>query len=386
MAKEKPTTKICKYCKTEIPYEAKICPNCRKRVKGGWFKKILLILLLLVIAIIAISCISSGNSASSKPQKVGTVGESSTGTNDNADNSEGAGASTDNAAATSGDTAATGDSTSSDSAEETKDIYVVGDILMDGDMKIVYVKSGVYNEDNQFSQPKDGYQYIYIDLAFENTGDGDDSVSFYSFDCYADGYQVDQHYTDDDVSATLSGGRMTEGIVCFEVPVDATEIEIEYETNMFTEEKIKFAYEGEKDSGFTLTKNTAATEGAFQPGDVVEVGDLTISYLSVENYESDNPFLTPRDGCHYVSLTFEVENTGDSDESISYYSFDCFADGIDCDGFYGRDDGLSATISSGRKAKGTVSFEVPDDATVVEVEYLENIWTSNRIVFNAKTE
>lgn len=34
MGKEKPTTKICKHCKTEIPYGAKVCPQCRKK-QGG---------------------------------------------------------------------------------------------------------------------------------------------------------------------------------------------------------------------------------------------------------------------------------------------------------------------------------------------------------------
>ncbi|MFT4007371.1 MAG: Ltp family lipoprotein [Lacrimispora sp.] len=34
MGKEKPTTKICKHCKTEIPFDAKVCPNCRKSQKG----------------------------------------------------------------------------------------------------------------------------------------------------------------------------------------------------------------------------------------------------------------------------------------------------------------------------------------------------------------
>ena len=34
MKKEKPTTKLCKHCKTEIPYDAKVCPNCRKKQKG----------------------------------------------------------------------------------------------------------------------------------------------------------------------------------------------------------------------------------------------------------------------------------------------------------------------------------------------------------------
>lgn len=62
---------------------------------------------------------------------------------------------------------------------------------------------------------------------------------------------------------------------------------------------------------------------------------------------------------------------------------DCFADGVSCDAAYFRDDNLSATLSAGRKAKGTVTFEVPLDAKIVEVEYLTNYWTSNRVVFDA---
>lgn len=49
MKKEKPTTKICKHCKTEIPYDAKVCPQCRKKVKGGKLKWVLLVLVLLII-------------------------------------------------------------------------------------------------------------------------------------------------------------------------------------------------------------------------------------------------------------------------------------------------------------------------------------------------
>lgn len=50
MSKEKQKTKICKHCQTEIPYGAKICPNCRKK-QGGKLKWI--IIALIVIGIIA---------------------------------------------------------------------------------------------------------------------------------------------------------------------------------------------------------------------------------------------------------------------------------------------------------------------------------------------
>lgn len=59
--KEKPTTKLCKHCKTEIPYDAKVCPQCRRKVKGGLLKWILLA----VVVLIAIAAMG-GNGSESK--------------------------------------------------------------------------------------------------------------------------------------------------------------------------------------------------------------------------------------------------------------------------------------------------------------------------------
>ncbi len=372
MAKQKPETKLCKHCKTQIPYAAKRCPNCGKRVKGGVMKWIVIVVVLLII----FAAVSGGSSSSDGPTKVGTVGgEDSTEGGSSASEVSGNSASSDDAE----DSASSGNADSD--TEEAQTVFYVGDILMDGNMKIVYMSSGVYTD--EYSQPDEGYQYIYLQFAFENTSESSDgSISFYSFDAYADGYSVDMYYGgDDDLSATLSAGRSTSGYVYFTVPEDAEEIEVEYTTNYFTEEKITFMYEGEKDSGYVLEENTAATEGAYSVGDIIEVGDLVITYVSCEADESDNMFIEPKDGYHFITLTFEFENNGDSDEYISYLDFDGYADGVACDQSYYRDDNLSATISSGHKANGTITFEVPDDATTVEAEFLTNYWTSNRVVF-----
>lgn len=68
----------------------------------------------------------------------------------------------------------------------------------------------------------------------------------------------------------------------------------------------------------------------------------------------------------------------------SISSFDCYADGINCDQTFIREDDLNATLSAGRKCKGSVTFEVPNNASVIEVEYLSDYWTSNRVVLTAK--
>jgi len=276
------------------------------------------------------------------------------------------------------------------SAEETeteetaaalKDEYHVGDELIVDDMRIVYVASGEYVSDNEYLTPDEGNKYIFIKLFCENQGEDDNTVTFYDFDCYADGYAADMAYINDDtLSATLSSGRSITGSIVFEVPEDASEIEIEYECNWITEEKILFVYDGDSDSGFVADTVAEASENAYSVGDIVENSDLRISYIECGEYISDNSFIQPADGNHYIYFKFEFENISDSDQYVSFYDFDCYADGINCDQTYSDDD-LSATISSGRIANGTVTFEVPLDAEIIECEFVNNAFTSDRIVF-----
>ena len=270
--------------------------------------------------------------------------------------------------------------------EETQPVqteFHVGDILETNELKIVYVSSGEYVSDNQFIQPKEGNHFIFLEFYFENISDSDKNVSSYSFKCYADGYACDSSYSgESSLSATLSSGRSTSGKIYFEVPNDASDIQIEYETNAWTQKKATFIYEGTQDSGFVSEANTASAEETFKPGDIIETKDLIITYLSCNEYISDNEFIQPKEGYHYLYCELEFENISDSDNYVSYFDFDCFADGASCDAFYGMDNGLNATLSPGRKTKGTVAFEVPVDAQTVEFEFLTNLWTSNRIVFS----
>lgn len=264
---------------------------------------------------------------------------------------------------------------------EIKAEYVVGDTLSVDGLSITYVSSCDYISDNQFIQPADGNKFIRLYFYVDNQSGMDQSVSVYNFACYADGYDCELSYQDDDLSGTVSNGRSTDGAVYFEIPVDAVEVEVEYELDWITSEKAKFIFEGDKESGLVFEKNTSVSENAFHIGDIIETNKLRIVYNNAAEYKSDNMFLQPNEGMKYVYIELEVENLSDTDQSISYFSFNCYADGSACDGFYGMDDALSAELSAGRKAKGTVAFEVPKDAQTIEIEFEDNLWTNSKIVF-----
>lgn len=205
--KEAKETKLCKHCQSEIPKKAKVCPNCRKK-QGGKLKWILIALAIIIF----ISIISSGGDDEGKVNKTGetVIGE---------------------------------EIKKDENQEEKSNVFQVGDIVETKYLKITFVSAERYTEENEFLQPKEGYEYWKFEFKFENISKSDQSVSsMLDWECYADNSKVDQTFIGDDngLDATLSSGRTTQGSVYFEVPQEAESIELEYDINFWQSDKIVF--------------------------------------------------------------------------------------------------------------------------------------------------
>lgn len=131
-------------------------------------------------------------------------------------------------------------STQSTAPSETYVRVKPGEVLTANDLKITYVSCEEFKDYNQYSGPKEGNKIIKLSLNVENTGSSDRFISVYEFECYADNAQMDAHYEDDDLSATLSAGRTAKGSVYFEVPKNSEKIEVEYETDFWSSGKAIF--------------------------------------------------------------------------------------------------------------------------------------------------
>lgn len=119
-------------------------------------------------------------------------------------------------------------------------------------------------------------------------------------------------------------------------------------------------------------------------GDTLTTEALKITYTDCKDYTGYSQYSAPKNGNKIVCLSFTVENIGSSDRHISYFDFKCYADDAAMESYYAIDDGLSATISAGRKANGNVYFEVPKDAQSIEVEYETDFWSGNKAIFIVK--
>lgn len=225
MSKEKPATKVCKYCKTEIPYNAKICPQCRKKQKG---KGCLTAIIVVVVIGLIGSCFGGGKKEASTTSKATTTAVQSQNTS------------------TKAETAISDTTTAETTVPEEKDKYNVGDTWENKHLKMTYTECYEFTDYNQYNAPTEGNKIVCAAFEFENIGKSDTTVMYTDFHGYADGYEVNQSYapkgTGLDFSVKMSAGRKGTGLVAFEVPNGAKEIEIEFSPNMFSSEKVVFVY------------------------------------------------------------------------------------------------------------------------------------------------
>lgn len=215
---ENQETKLCKHCQTEIPKKAKVCPNCRKK-QGGigkWIVIVVVVLLLLTM------CGSDGDSDDNNSvNNTGTV-ENNADANDS--NKE--------------------TNSKDEQISNQNNVVNAGDSFESNGLKVTVNEVSIdftdYEDEYGLYTLEDGMKYIMVSFTYENTGNSDAYVSIYDYDCYADGTLCEQSYYfgGDFVNANISSGRNVSFETFYVVPEDATEIELEYTSNIWTSEKV----------------------------------------------------------------------------------------------------------------------------------------------------
>ena len=211
-------SKLCKFCKTESPAAATVCPNCKRRQTGGCLTSFLFIILFLIFFTIFSEILSSDDTTPSNQQTHSNPSSSFS-------------------------FSEKGYEKETEDLEESN-IFNVGDLFESKKVNISYLDTGEYVSENMFVEPASGNKFVYIDLSIQNTGDTDLSIGGSSFTCYADDSKCSQPIvTADDqmeIISTVSSGKYLKGKIYFEVPKNAQSIQVEFETSFWTQDKIYF--------------------------------------------------------------------------------------------------------------------------------------------------
>ena len=141
----------------------------------------------------------------------------------------------------------------------------------------------------------------------------------------------------------------------------------------------------------TSTKNSSDINSSEDQSQNLTIGStlsakgLNITLQKVEDWNSDNMFINPKDGFKFIRAYFVLENTNSSSRYLGSYDFTCYADNAKADmSIFGDDTlDLGAEVSSGRILQGYIYYEVPVNAQSIEIEY-DSDWWGNKAVFKVR--
>ncbi len=212
MSKEKPTVKQCKHCKSEIPYDAKVCPVCRKKQGApGCLIVVLVVIVLMVIAALA------GGGESNTPPKV----ESTSGTSQAASQSS--------------------------EAQPEQTVFTVGDTVELNGVKTTLLSAEEY-PGKQYMMPTDGNVFLVCQFEIENDSSEEINVSsMVSFNAYCDDYSVSLSITGEmledswkSLDGTVAPGKKINGVIAYEIPQDWQKMEISYTPSFWSGHDVQF--------------------------------------------------------------------------------------------------------------------------------------------------
>lgn len=225
MSKEKATTKICKHCKTEIPADAKICPQCRKKQGMGCLPKVL-------IAIVVLGLIGA----------IFGDGEDSNNANNSANNANVTEQSTQK------EKTAKKETTKSTEAPE-KTTFGVGETAEHDGLQITLL-SATESHGQEYNTPAAGNIFLLLDFEIVNNSKKDFTFSMLDYESYCDDYSVsdsveaeliDEAEGKNSLGGTVAPGKKLRGVLGYEVPEGYKNFEIKISPDLWSSKDITFA-------------------------------------------------------------------------------------------------------------------------------------------------
>ena len=131
------------------------------------------------------------------------------------------------------------------------------------------------------------------------------------------------------------------------------------------------------------TDTTQAKTETYKIGDAVKIGNLVFTVNSIRTSEG-NDFIKPDEGKIYYLVDVTVENTGDKSETVSslmmFKLFD--SQGYNYTITIGPETqgSVDGEISAGKKLRGELAFEIPKDATGLELQIDPTLFGSGQII------
>lgn len=141
-----------------------------------------------------------------------------------------------------------------------------------------------------------------------------------------------------------------------------------------------------KETAESSKSEAESKETMFKKGEIAELNGVQVTLTDYKE-SAGSDFNTPTDGNVFLMAEFEIANNTEKELAISsVMSFDAYADDYSLNYSFPalmEKDGnqLDGTIAAGKKMKGWIGWEVPEDYQNVEIHFTDNVWSNNKFVF-----
>lgn len=297
-----------------------------------------------------------------------------------------------------GDTTGTGGGNGDNGDDESgaEDVDAVVGELVEGD-QMHLVAEGVERttELGEFYEADTGNEFVVVNLAMKNVADDFLSVSNILQTSLRDDedYSYDQTFASGEGQSFNDGqfapGEVERGNIVFEVPEDASGLELRFDFDVDLFGGVDRAY-------IDLENETAVHEleqelaiDVYDVGETIEYGGVQVAVRSVE-YESElGTFAEPEAGNEYAILDLEITNESGEEQHISTMLQMLIKDG---DGYSYQEDFTasseldrpfdeSAPLADGETRAGEVAYEVPEDTSPLYWVFEFTLWTEGDKTF-----
>lgn len=202
-------TKFCKYCQTEIPKKAKVCPNCKKNQGGvaNWIAAIIIIIGIM-------SILNGRGDKENSPRKVGEI-----------------------------------DASNNTQEENKETTFKKGEIA---ELNGIQVALTDYKESSgsEWNRPSSEKTFLLAEFEISNKTDKEIVVSsIMSFNAYADDYALGYSFSAiaeeeiEQLDGTIASGKKLKGWIGWEVPKDYNVVEIHFTDGTWNNNKFVFVIE-----------------------------------------------------------------------------------------------------------------------------------------------
>lgn len=135
------------------------------------------------------------------------------------------------------------------------------------------------------------------------------------------------------------------------------------------------------------TKETEEKEvkTSFLLGETAELNNVQVTMTNFEESIGED-FVLPADGNVFVLAEFEISNNTEREIAVSsMMSFEAYADdyalNYSASAIMLKDTQLDGAVAPGKKMKGWIGWEVPQDYKNIEIRFTDNVWNNGKFVF-----